>query len=214
MNSGKRLLIISLIAFLIPILAIVFMRDLIFKGVVATYEEAALNASEYKDQWISYEVIACLGEYAEETESTNYIPTGHTYYYMCWMADGSIMPLSVSKKEDKQYLDAMTEATYDYLEEKTDYIEMEPRTFIGTVKTQKDEARKYYDEGLAYMETTEANGWVIRYTLLDCSSTRGGTIALIAGVTLIPIFGVVASILSMKKQNRKLKNPEEAYLPK
>ena len=125
-----------------------------------------MNQSEYKDQWISYDVIACLGEYAEETETTNFIPTGHTYYYMCWMADGSIMPLSVSKKADKEYLDAMTEATYDYIEEKTDMIEMEPKTFIGTVSGQSSELLGYYNDGLGYLETTEANGWTIRYTLL------------------------------------------------
>ena len=214
MTSSKRLLIISLIAFLIPILALVFMRDLLFKGVVATYEEAALNQSEYKDQWISYDVIACLGEYAEETETTNFIPTGHTYYYMCWMADGSIMPLSVSKKADKEYLDAMTEATYDYIEEKTDMIEMEPKTFIGTVSGQSSELLGYYNDGLGYLETTEANGWTIRYTLLDCTKTRGGTIALVLAVSMIPVLGIVVSILSAKKETKKYKNQEEAYLPK
>ena len=214
MRSGKGLLIVSLIAFVIPVLAITFQRDLIFKGVVATYEEAALNREEYRDQWISYEVIACLGEYAEETESTNFIPTGHTYYYACWMADGSIMPLCVSKKADKEYLDALTDATYDYIDEKTDMIEMEPRTFIGTVSGQKSEALKYYNEMLVYMGTTESDGWTVRQTLMDCSHTRIGTIGLCLVCLMIPILGVVGAVNAMRKEGKKPKNPEEMYLPR
>ena len=214
MSSGKRLLIISIIGFIIPVLAIVFMKDLLFSGVAATYEEAALNQSEYSDKWISYEVIACLGEYAEETETQYFIETGHTYYYIIWMADGSLMPLSVSKKADKEYLDAMTDATCDYLEGKTKMIEMEPRTFIGTVSNQKTEAVSYYNDMLSYLKLTEDDGWVVRYTLLDCTGSRAGSIALVSIVTLIPVLGVVISIVSIKKENRKPKNQEELYLPK
>ena len=214
MNSGKRLLIISLIAFVLPVLAVVFQKDLIFNGVVATYEEAALNREEYRDKWISYDVIACLGEYAEETETQYFIPTGHTYYYVCWMADGSIMPMCVSKKADKEYLDALTEATYDYIDEKTQMIEMEPRTFIGTVEGQKTEALKYYNEMLAYMGTTEAEGWTVRQTLLDCSQSRAGVIGLCLAVLMIPVLGVVVSVVTMNKEIKKPKNPEEMYLPR
>ena len=214
MRNGKGLLIASIIMFIIPVLAIIFMRDLLFSGVVATYEEAALNQSEYEDKWISYEVIACLGEYAEETETHNFIETGHSYYYVIWMADGSIMPMSVSKKEDREYLDALTDATYDYVDGKTKMIEMEPRTFVGTVKNQKSEAVGYYNELLNYLEISEADGWVIRYTLLDCTSTRLGTIGLVAAVTMIPVLGIVASIVSMNKNKKKYEHPEDAYLPR
>ena len=214
MTGGKRLLIISIIGFIIPLLAIVFMRDLLFSGVAATYEEAALNQSEYSDKWISYEVIACLGEYAEETETQYFIETGHTYYYIIWMADGSIMSLSVSKKADKEYLDALTDATYDYVDGKTRMIEMEPRTFIGTVSNQKTEAVKYYNEMLNYMEITEDDGWVVRYTLLNCTDSRAGKIALVSVVTLLPVLGVIFSIISINKENKKPKNPEELYLPR
>ena len=212
--KSTRLLIISFIALAIPLLALFFMRDLIFKGVVATYEEAALNQQEYRDMWISYEVIACLGEYAEETETQYFIPTGHEYYYLVWMADGSIMPLSVSRKADKEYLDALTEATYDYIDEKTQMIEMEPRTFIGTVTNQKSEAKEYYDEALEYMETTEANGWTIRYAILDCTSSRGGTIALVLACFLIPGLGFVTYFTTRKNESKKKLTEEETYLPR
>ena len=94
MKSNKRLLIISIIAFVFFGVICFFLRNLIFGGVAGTYEEAVPNRSEYNDKWISYEVIACLGVYAEETESQYFIPTGHSYYYLIWMADGSIMPLA------------------------------------------------------------------------------------------------------------------------
>ena len=203
MKSSTRLIIVSSIALVIPLLCGFFMRDLLFKGVAATYEEAALNESEFRDKWISYEVIACFGEYAESTETHYFIPTGHEYYYLVWMADGSIMPLSVSKKADKEYLDALTDATYDYWNYETDYIEMEPRTFIGTVGSQNSEILGYYNETLDYMEVTEANGWTIRYTLLDCTSTRAGTIALVLAVMLIPVLGFVTAFTTSRKEKKK-----------
>ena len=214
MRNGKGLLIVSIIAFLIPVMAIIFMRDLLFSGVVATYEEAALNQTEYADKWISYEVIACLGEYAEETETHNFIETGHSYYYMIWMADGSIMPLSVSKKEDREYLDALTDATYDYIDGKTKMIEMEPRTFVGTISSQETEAVKYYNEALSYMDISTADGWTVRYELMDCTDSRGGYIVLISVLMLLPIGGLVIFFRSYSKEKKKKENPEMDYLPR
>lgn len=214
MTSGKRLLVVSLIAFAIPVLMIIFMRNSLFKGVVATYEEACLNSSEYSECWVSYDVIACLGLYAEETETQDFIETKHEYYYLIWMADGSIMPMSVSKKADREYLDALTEATYDYCDGKTKMIEMAPRTFVGQIVNQPKEARQYYDDALIYMETTEANGWTIRYECLDCSSSRAKNLLLVGGVTLLPILATAFSIYTIRKEGKKSKHEEDYYLPK
>ena len=178
-----RLLIVSLLALALFGTALFFMRNLIFGGVVGTYEEAALNRAEYNDKWISYEVVACLGEYAEETETQYFIPTGHAYYYVIWMADGSIMPLSVSKKADREYLDALTDATYAYIDGTTKMIEMEPRTFVG-------------------------------YELMDCTQTRGGYIALVSIVMLIPIGGLVLFFTTAAMEKKKKQNPEMDYLPR
>ena len=212
--KNPKLFIVSIIALVLFGAIAFFMRNLLFGGVVATYEEAALNPEQYRDQWISYEVIACLGEYAEETETHSFIPTGHEYYYVVWMADGSIMPLSVSKKADKEYLDAMTEATYDYIDGKTKMIEMEPRTFIGTIKTQKSEALSYYKEAMYYMETTEANGWTVRYEQLDCSGTRTGYLLMVGALTLLSVGGIVLSFVATPKGVKRKSNPEMDYLPK
>ena len=214
MSSGKRLLIVSIITFIIPIMLIVFLRDSLFKGVVATYEEAALNRYDYVEQWVSYDVIACLGCYAEETETTDFIETKHEYYYLIWMADGSIMPLSVSKKADREYLDALTDATYDYCDGKTKMIEMAPKTFVGMVTTQPNDARKYYDEALVYLGTTEAEGWTVRYELLDCTSSRAKNIAMVGAVTLVPILALAYSIFRIRKENEQIKHQEDYYLPK
>ena len=214
MKNNKKLLIISIIAFVFFGVICFFLRNLIFGGVAGTYEEAVPNRSEYNDKWISYEVIACLGVYAEETESQYFIPTGHSYYYLIWMADGSIMPLSVSKKADREYLDALTEATYDYIDGKTKMIEMEPKTFIGTIKSQETEARKYYDEALSYMGTTTADGWTVRYELLDCTETRVKYILLCSAVMMIPVLGLVVTAVGARKEKRRQENPEQEYLPR
>ena len=195
-------------------MVIFFMRNLLFGGVAGTYEEAQPNKSEYTDKWISYEVIACFGEYAEETETQYFIPTGHSYYYLIWMADGSIMPLSVSKKADREYLDALTQATYDYCNGDTKMIEMEPRTFIGTIKTQEHEALDYYKYALEGMETTEANGWTIRYELMDCTDTRLGYILLCSAVMMIPVLGIVITVVNAKKEKKSKLNADANYLPK
>jgi hypothetical protein len=214
MKGTIRLAVISVLCLLLFGTCTFFLRNLLFGGVKATYEQAEPNYSEYKDQWISYDVIACLGCYAEGTESYNFIPTGHEYYYMIWMADGSIMPISVSKKADREYLDALTEATYDYVDGKTKMIEMEPRTFLGTVKTQESEAAQYYNEALRYMEIYESDGWVVRNVLLDCTQTRTSYLLLCGGVMMIPILGIVITITTAKKEKRKLDNPTMEYLPK
>lgn len=214
MKNNKKLLIISIIAFVFFGVICFFLRNLIFGGVAGTYEEAVPNRSEYNDKWISYEVIACLGVYAEETESQYFIPTGHSYYYLIWMADGSIMPLSVSKKADREYLDALSEATYDYIDGKTKMIEMEPKTFIGTIKSQETEARKYYDEALSYMGTTAADGWTVRYELLDCTETRVKYILLCSAVMMIPVLGLVVTAVGARKEKRRQENPEQDYLPR
>ena len=212
---NKRLLVVSILAFVLFGAVVFFMRDLIFGGVAATYEEAALNEDAYKEKWISYEVIACLGEYAECDKKDYFITTGHEYYYMIWMYDGSIMPLCVSKKEDKEYLDKMTDATYDYLDGKTDYIEMEPRTFIGTVKAQPSEATNYYNSYLYDLGISAADGFIIRYTLLDCTSTRTGTIVLVCAVMMIPLLGItVCFVSSAKAKKKKDEDPADMYLPR
>lgn len=211
---NKRLLVISILAFVLFGTVVFFMRDLIFGGVAATYEEAALNEDAYKEKWISYEVIACLGEYAECDKTEYFITTGHEYYYMIWMYDGSVMPMCVSKKEDKEYLDKMADATYDYLDGKTDYIEMEPRTFIGQVKSQPSEALNYYNGYCGDLGISAAEGYTIRYVLFDCTSTRTGTIALVCAVMMIPLLGITVCFVSSSKNKKKNGNPEETYLPR
>ena len=123
------------------------------------------------------------------------------------------MPLSVSKKADREYLDALTDATYDYVDGKTDMIEMEPRTFLGTVKTQESEANQYYREALTYLEISESDGWVVRNVLLDCTKTRTSYILLCGGVMMIPVIGIATTIVTAKKEKRKRDNPTMDYLP-
>jgi len=207
------LLIVSIVALVLFGGAAFFMRDLMFGGVKGTYPEVVDNYKDYSDQWISYEVVGCLGNYAESTESYSFIPTGHEYYYLIWMEDGSIMPMSVSKKADKEYLDALTDATYDFVDGITDTIAIPPRTFIGTVKAQESKAEGYYKEGLNYLDINEKDGWKIHYVLFDCTSTRGGTILLVGAVMLLPIFGFVSYFVSASKEKKKKLSPEQEFLP-
>ena len=214
MKSTIRLAIVSFLCLLLFGTCTFFMRNLLFGGIAGTYEQAEPNRSEYNDRWISYEVVACFGCYAESTETYSFIPTGHEYYYIIWMEDGSIMPLSFSKKADRDYLDALTEATYDYVDGKTRMIEMEPRTFIGTVGSQDSEIAGYYRDALNYMEISEADGWVIRTVLLECSKSRTSYLILVGAVMMIPVIGITTTIISFRKEKRRNKNPEQEYLPR
>ena len=208
----KGLLIASILLFVLVGTCVFFMRDLLFGDVKATYEEVMYNHESYKDQWISLDVYGCFGCYAEGTESHSFLSTSHEYYYIIWLDEGKVMPLSVSKKEEKEYLDNLTDATYDYLEGKTAKINLPPHTFTGTVKNQEAKAGLYYTQTLRELDIDELKGCKV---LLDCTSTKGGTIALTCGVALIPIFGIVASIISSKDSVKKRKmKPEEEYLPK
>lgn len=214
MKSTVRLAVVSVICLILFGGCAFFFRNLMFGGIAATYEEAEPNRSEYHDKWISYEAVACLGMFAEGEESYAFIPVGHEYYYLIWMEDGSIMPLSVSKKADREYLDALTEATYDYIDGNTRMIEMEPRTFTGTVSSLDSDVVKYYKEALTYLEISEADGWVIRNTQLDCSKTRASYLLLIGAVLMIPVIGIVSTVVNLKKEKKKKENPEMDYLPR
>ena len=214
MKSTVKLAIVSVLCLVLFGTCAFFMRNLLFGDIVGTYEQAAPNKSEYQDKWVSYEVIACLGCYAEGTESYAFIPTGHEYYYLIWMADGSIMPLSVSKKADREYLDAMTDATYDYIDGITDEIMMEPRTFIGTLDSQETEVRKYYLDTLREIGVTEADGWVLRYELLDCTKTRTSYILLVGAVMMIPVLGITMTIVTSRKEKKKAQTEQESFLPR
>ena len=213
MKSQAKLLVLSTIALIFFGVAVFFLRGLIFGDVVGTYEQAAANRTEYNDKWVSYEVVACLGKYAEKTESTNFIPTGHEYYYLIWMKDGSFMPISVSKKEDREYLDKLTDATYDYIDKKTEKIEMDPKAFTGTVKSQESKAKKYYMEALNKMNILGKTKNTIYYDLMDCSASKTYYRLLAGGVLLIPVLGYTVAIVNIAKA-RKKPSKEEEYLPK
>ena len=213
MKSQIKLLIISTIALLFFGVAVFFLRNLIFGDVVGTYEQAAANRTEYNDKWVSLEVVACLGKYAEKTESTNFIPTGHEYYYLVWMKDGSFMPISVSKKEDREYLDNLTNATYAYIDKETNDIEMDPKVFIGTVKSQEAKAKTYYDEALVKMNIKGNTTHTIYYDIMDCSSSKTHYRLLAGGVLLIPILGYTVAFVNIAKQKKK-PSKEEQFLPK
>lgn len=214
MKSTVKLAIVSVLCLILFGTCTFFMRNLLFGGIAGTYEQAEPNRKEYNDKWITYEVVACLGCYAESTETYAFIPTGHEYFYIIWMEDGSIMPLSVSKKADRDYLDALTDATYDYIDGNTKMIEMEPRTFIGTVSSQDSEIAGYYRDALNSIEITEANGWVIRSVLLECTKTRTSYLILVGAVMMIPVLGITFTIVNMRKEKRKKENPEQDYLPR
>lgn len=213
MKSPVKLLVLSTIALIFFGVAAFFLRNLIFGDVVGTYEQAAANRTEYNDKWISLEVVACLGEYAEKTKSTNFIPTGHEYYYVVWMKDGSFMPISVSSKADREYLDKLTNATYDYIDKKTDEIGMESRTFIGTVKSQETKGKNYYDEALTKLKIKGNTTHTIYYELMDCSTSKTKYRLMVGLVFLAPLLGYTSAFISIAKA-RKKPSKEEEYLPK
>lgn len=214
MKSQAKLLILSTVALIFFGVAAFFLRNLIFGDVAGTYEQAAANRPAYNDMWVSLDVVACLGKYAEKTESTNFIPTGHEYYYIVWMKDGSFMPISVSKKKDREYLENLTNATYDYIDKKTQDIAVQPRTFIGTVKSQETKARNYYDQALTRLNIKGNTTKTIYYELMDCSSSKTHYRLLAGGVLLIPIFGYAVAFAGIAKRKKMMASKEEEFLPK
>ena len=214
MKSQAKLLILSTVALIFFGVAAFFLRNLIFGDVAGTYEQAAANRPAYNDMWVSLDVVACLGKYAEKTESTNFIPTGHEYYYIVWMKDGSFMPISVSKKEDREYLENLTNATYDYIDKKTQDIAVQPRTFIGTVKSQETKARNYYDQALTRLNIKGNTTKTIYYELMDCSSSKTHYRLLAGGVLLIPIFGYAVAFAGIAKRKKMMASKEEEFRPK
>lgn len=214
MKKHTGLLILSILALLFFGGSAFFMRNLLFGGIAATYEEAVDNYSEYSEKWISYDVVACLGPFAEYTETQYFIPTSHKYYYVCWMEDGAMMPMCVSDKKDREYLDALTEATYDYVDGKTEIIEVDPRTFVGTVSATNKDVNMYYNDALKDLKATESDGVDVKYVLLDCAEDRAHYILLVGAVMLIPILGFVVCFVGIRKDKKKQENEPETYLPR
>lgn len=214
MSKRVGLIVLSALALVLFGGVSFFMRHLLFGGVVATYEEASSNQYAYSDQWISYDVVACLGNYAEYTESQFFIPTEHKYYYICWMEDGSMMPLCVSDKDDREYLNDLTDATYSYVNGDTDMIRVAPRSFVGTVVNQNRELKGYYDDYLTRINATSKDGVNVNYVVLDCATSRTQYLLLCGAVMLVPIGGFAVSIIGIVNDKKKQKNETETYLPR
>ena len=64
------------------------------------------------------------------------------------------------------------------------------------------------------MKIYESDGWVIRQVLLDCTDSRTGYIVICSVLVLLPVAGIISTIKTAKKEQRKKMNPEEEYLPR
>lgn len=136
----------------------------------------------YKDKFVSAEIDAIIDVYAETKRTYNFIPVGKENHYILWLDDGSMMSLVISGK-DKE-IEEIINSTWDYLDEKSDYLTDKPLHVEGVINSLGGDVRKYFDEALEYFGIDESVA-TIHYYEIDATDSR-----LLNWVTSLIMFAV------------------------
>ena len=123
----------------------------------------------YKDKFVSVDIDAIIDIYAETNRTYNFIPVGKDNHYIVWLDDGSMISLAISGK-DKE-IEAIINSTWDYLDEKTDYLTDKPLHVEGIINSLSGDVREYYDEALNYFGIDESVA-AIHYYEIDATESR------------------------------------------
>lgn len=123
----------------------------------------------YKDKFVSAEIDAIIDVYAETKRTYNFIPVGKENHYILWLDDGSMMSLAISGK-DKE-IEEIINSTWDYLDEKSDYLTDKPLHVEGVINSLGGDVRKYFDEALEYFGIDESVA-TIHYYEIDATDSR------------------------------------------
>ena len=123
----------------------------------------------YKDKFVSADIDAVIDVYAETKRTYNFIPVGKENHYILWLDDGSMMSLAISGK-DKE-IEEIINSTWDYLDEKSDYLTDKPLHVQGVIKSLGGDVRKYFDEALEYFGIDESVA-TIHYYEIDATESR------------------------------------------
>ena len=108
------------------------------------------DISNYNNKFVSADIDRILDIYAETSHSYGFIPVGKENHYILWVGNGSLMSLAISGK--KEEIESIINATWDYLNEESEYLTDKPLHVEGVITSLSGDVRKYYDEVLDYYE--------------------------------------------------------------
>ena len=171
-------------------------NDIIFDEELPTWNSSVFN--KYKDKFVSADIDAIIDIYAETKRTYSFIPVGKENHYIIWLDDGSMMSLAISGKENE--IDAIIDSTWDYLDEKTEYLTDKPLHIEGIIKSMSGDVRKYYDEALEYYGIDESVA-PIHYYEIDTTESRLLNWVTSIIMSLIGLFCLYAAFAKPKNDN-------------
>lgn len=175
----------------------------IFKGeTVDLYDSIMEDTYPEKGSYVSYEVYAVLGNYAETKHTINgIIPAGKEQHYAIILDDGSITTITVKSKKMIDQLDAMVDATWDYFNnDDAEYIDNDPIVFTGEIISLDHEISGFLDQSLREVGAEGYFDW--NYYSIDATKTRGSVAGSTFGVALLGAVFAVAGFFFLRAKKK------------
>ncbi len=159
---------------------------------------------------VSVSVDADFGCFATLEHRTNGIKTGEDAYYLVCLYDENdpemsdvYMSLKVKKKADKETLDSICDATFEYLNGTSQKL-ANPVIFEGVLKEMESQEKSYFKSWMSDMGADESDmEQYCRYFTIDTTVTKGTAIFDICIMLLLIAIGVGVIISTIKAKNKK-----------
>lgn len=206
-NSSVKVLLFALIALVMGIAAFV----LIVTDIDWLFGQKPRNINEYvmddgvappKDEHISIDVDAVLGNYAETKHRINgFIPAGTDQHYIIWLDDNGAISLTVKNKKMIDKLNEICDDTWDYIDGVSDFLP-DGFTIEGQVSTLDPEVLGYYNEYLEEMGFT-TSGYPIYTVTIDTTATKLKSWCLIGFSLVCMIICIIAMVNTIRAIKRE-----------
>lgn len=198
--------IITLIAVIVVFvsLAVVYLAynaEFLFGGEPRDIMSAMPKYGSSSSEHVTLNVNAVIANYAYTKHRINgIIPFGTDQHYIIWLEDGSVVSLKVKNKKTIRKLDAMIDATWDYLEGKTTTLP-EPIKLQGQLSYIEYEINSYYKNTLANIGFSDS-GLPIHYIEVDLTQTKGRVIFLETVLLVLAGFCSVSLVKTIKERKK------------
>lgn len=199
---------IALIAVIIVFVAfgsiyLAYKAEYIFGGEPRDIMSAMPKNGSRSTEHVTMNINAVVANYAYTKHRINgIIPFGTDQHYIIWLEDGSVVSVKVKNKKTIRKLDAMIDATWDYIQGKTTTLP-EPIKVQGQLSYIEYEIQNYYKKTLNDIGFTES-GLPIHYIEVDLTETKGRAIFLTAFMYVMA--GLCAwSLVKTIKERKKYK---------
>ena len=154
------------------------------------------NNKELKEQYVELYIDGVIGNYAETQHKINgFIPAGTEQHYLIWLEDGTFISVTAKNKDLLSQLDAISNDTWNYIEEKTDTLD---KSIIvkGMLSPMNTEIQGYCNEWLDSLGISHSD---MRYVTINTGVTLSFVLGELGICLLFIAFSVFLIISPLKK---------------